>query len=182
MYKTHVQNDWQLFYSIKGGKTRVAALCGSNASPSTVGVPGITEVTRGRWCKACLTALEADLTAWFNNDHVDLPQGLIYFYRVARAETARCLGSDIKDKELEPLWSKSNQSFNNRYYVIWATMMDRCYDPSNPHFSGWGQNGLTVDEYWHSFDTFVLDCPDGAKGVFPAKGSKVISRKSCVWV
>lgn len=50
-------------------------------------------------------------------------------------------------------------SRTNRHpiYGIWKNMRDRCFNPNNKHYSGWGGRGITIDERWNDFEKFLED-------------------------
>lgn len=171
------------------GKKRVHVLCGAMSSPSMCGIPGITPVTRGRWCKRCLKSLSKALTAFLSESYPDLTVGVLYHYHVVSAEVLRALDGDAAllaavgpgVESIPPLWDRYSKSMNNRIFAIWGTLMDRCYDPTHPDFNQWGGRGIRVDKRWHNFEQFVNDCPPGVTGVYPKRGSSVISNKTCTW-
>lgn len=43
-------------------------------------------------------------------------------------------------------------------YRCWCAVIDRCTNPNNPNYSGYGGRGITICERWrHSFETFLQD-------------------------
>ncbi len=43
-------------------------------------------------------------------------------------------------------------------YAAWKTMKQRCLNPNNPRYPGWGGRGITIQEDWiHSFGNFIRD-------------------------
>lgn len=41
--------------------------------------------------------------------------------------------------------------------MVWASMMQRCYVPSNPAYADYGGRGIRVSERWHDFGSFCED-------------------------
>jgi hypothetical protein len=57
---------------------------------------------------------------------------------------------------------------NHPHYSRWSNMMDRCYDPSNDHYTYYGARGIEVATEWHDAAVFIRyleeklgPCPDG---------------------
>lgn len=49
-------------------------------------------------------------------------------------------------------------------YDIWAAMIQRCTNPKNKDWAGYGGRGITVCERWLTFENFLTDMgerPDG---------------------
>ena len=45
-----------------------------------------------------------------------------------------------------------------RLWAVWATMKQRCLNPRNKRYSGWGGRGITVCQRWiDSFECFLSD-------------------------
>jgi len=42
-------------------------------------------------------------------------------------------------------------------YIAWKGMKQRCMDPGNPSWSGYGGRGITVCERWQDFAAFLAD-------------------------
>lgn len=42
-------------------------------------------------------------------------------------------------------------------YKAWKSMLQRCRNPNDPHFPGYGGRGITVCERWQSFENFLVD-------------------------
>lgn len=181
-YKTHVRRDWQLMLSPMD-KQRVLALCGTLSTPGRCGIPGITEVTRGRWCVKCLKSLAKevnDFVATYKTNYTDVTPGILFYYKVVASEVARNLGTSLSD-EVSPLWDKYSTTLNNRKYIIWSTMIDRCYDPTHPDYSMWGGRGATVNARWLNFTNFVDDVPYNVRGVYLKPGFTEFSPDNCHW-
>lgn len=161
----HIPTTWQQLYV--DDRPRMWALCGAKSSPPGCGIPSITKESSGGWCSKCITAIDEQLNSV---DMSLMMPGVTFFYDAIKAEVARCLTNEITRY---PLWHKYSESFNNRLFVIWSVMMDRCYDPSNPDYAAWGDQGMRVDPEWWDFKQFVDDVPAGITGVFPLVGPVV---------
>lgn len=46
---------------------------------------------------------------------------------------------------------------NNKLFVIWSGMIDRCYNQNNDAYKNYGGIGVTVCERWKRFDYFLED-------------------------
>lgn len=42
-------------------------------------------------------------------------------------------------------------------YGIWAKMLQRCGNPKDPAYSGYGERGIVVCKRWHTFENFLAD-------------------------
>lgn len=66
----------------------------------------------------------------------------------------------IKDK-LYPLYANTgfigegSFSVRNRSHSIWASMIKRCYDPTNKYYPYYGAKGVTVCKEWHNFQNYA---------------------------
>ena len=45
-------------------------------------------------------------------------------------------------------------AYDPRVYALWRNMMLRCYDKEHPNYHQYGQIGISVSPYWHSFERF----------------------------
>lgn len=161
----HIPTTWQQLYV--DGRPRMWALCGAKSSPPGCGIPSITKESSGGWCETCITTLLEQINSV---DVALLTPGIMFYYDAINAEAARCTTGEITRY---PLWHKYSESFNNRLFIIWSVMMDRCYDPSNPDYQAWGAQGMQVAPEWWDFKQFVDDAPNGITGVFPLDGPVV---------
>ena len=167
--KRHVRSEWKLLEPPEH-YNRARALCGKLSTPSNCGVPGITREGSSGWCMRCINLLHADISSVTYT----LPT-LQYIHSVIAAEVKRIKGGE---STVLPLWHKYSESINNRRWIVWDTMMSRCYDQMNPDYPGWGGNGITVHPDWHNFTAFVDDVPDNVVGVFPS--SREISKATAI--
>ena len=55
------------------------------------------------------------------------------------------------------MFGYAKQSDDHRLFVIWANMIDRCYNPKNHAYKNYGAVGVTVCERWKRFDFFLKD-------------------------
>jgi len=42
-------------------------------------------------------------------------------------------------------------------YKLWINIMQRCYNPKNPHYRNYGARGIRVSKPWHSFPMFYRE-------------------------
>ena len=54
---------------------------------------------------------------------------------------------------------------SRKTYNIWFQMIDRCTNPENKSFNGYGARGILVCERWHSFENFYADMGDKPEGM-----------------
>jgi hypothetical protein len=58
----------------------------------------------------------------------------------------------------------SGDGKGSREYRSWRGLRDRCLNPKNKNFAGYGGRGIKVCERWDSFENFLADmgrCPPG---------------------
>lgn len=73
-----------------------------------------------------------------------------------RANKRRSCGKDRLP--WEPCYKRAEHgNSNTRLYRIWATMMQRCYNPNAVSFQSYGANNVRVDARWHAFENFLED-------------------------
>jgi thymidylate synthase len=48
---------------------------------------------------------------------------------------------------------------HTKEYILWHTMMSRCYNQSSKSFSCYGEKGVKVCNRWHNFENFLRDLP-----------------------
>lgn len=51
----------------------------------------------------------------------------------------------------------SSNRVHSKEYVLWTSIIHRCYDVKYTYYYLYGGNGVTVDERWHNFQNFVED-------------------------
>jgi hypothetical protein len=51
----------------------------------------------------------------------------------------------------------SGDKLHIKFYKVWASMLDRCYNPNHPAYKDYGGRGITVCERWHKFENFRDD-------------------------
>lgn len=62
-----------------------------------------------------------------------------------------CLQKEMHQKGL---FHQTHGQRKTRLYRIWRNMIQRCTNPSLPHFSNYGGRGITVCENWLTFEPF----------------------------
>jgi hypothetical protein len=61
--------------------------------------------------------------------------------------------------------ARSHGKYGTRVYMAWGAMMQRCHNPNNPSFDGYGRRGITVCQAWHRFEAFYADVGDPPLGM-----------------
>lgn len=90
----------------------------------------------------------------------------------------------------------NNKDTRKRLYIVYAKLHDRVDNPKHKQYKDYGGRGVTIDEYWYSFDKFVQDVP-GISGWdedrflshnleldkdLKVQGNKLYSKETCMWV
>ena len=150
----HIPTTWQQLYV--DDRPRMWALCGAKSSPPGCGIPSITRESPGGWCESCINLLIEQLNSV---DMALLTPGIMFYYDAINAEATRCTTGEITRY---PLWHKYSESFNNRLFVIWSVMMDRCYDPSNPDYQAWGHRVCKWLQNGGTSSSLSMMCPMGS--------------------
>lgn len=169
--KRHVRWDWRLIEPTEDYK-RVRTLCSVTSTPSNCGVPGITKEATDLWCRRCMVILVREIEGMEPISIVTLNS----LYKVIEAEGDRFFN---QESSTLPLWHPHSESINNRRWIVWEVMMNRCYNTTNDVFPQWGGIGVTVHPDWHNFKQFADDVPDSVIGVYP-RSRKEISRDDCI--
>lgn len=52
-------------------------------------------------------------------------------------------------------WVHGAYQRNPRLYIVWKTMMHRCYNEKRAKFKDYGNRGITVCEEWHNPNNFL---------------------------
>lgn len=69
-------------------------------------------------------------------------------------------------------------------YVVWASMMSRCYNPAEPAYPNYGGRGIKVDPSWHHFRNFAKDMgvrPSSDWTIERKNNALGYSKSNCVW-
>lgn len=77
--------------------------------------------------------------------------------------TTRSCGCLRFDNEAQLRHGHSRRGKMSRTYRAWARMIQRCDNPNNKDFPGYGGRGICVCEQWYIFDNFLADmreCPN----------------------
>ncbi len=79
---------------------------------------------------------------------------------------------------------QAGRSTKSRTYMIWSSMIGRCYRPSDGSYKWYGAKGVTVCDRWRKFEDFFADmgtAPDGMH-IHRTNGSTVYSKETCQWL
>lgn len=70
-----------------------------------------------------------------------------------------------------------------KIYDLWVTMIQRCENPNATGYAGYGGNGVTVSDNWHSFEDFYSDMGDRPAGCSLDRidGNLGYSKENCRW-
>lgn len=70
-----------------------------------------------------------------------------------------------------------------RGYAAWASMLRRCYNPSQQNYSRYGGRGITVCPAWHKAAQFLLDMGQPPEGYSLDRidGTRGYSPDNCRW-
>lgn len=60
-------------------------------------------------------------------------------------------------KELMKAKSTTHQGYRTPEYLIWNSMRQRCDNPNNPAYHHYGGRGITYQESWRDFASFIED-------------------------
>lgn len=72
----------------------------------------------------------------------------------------------------------------NRVYSVWASMIQRCTNPSDRNYQHYGGRGITVCKRWLKFENFLADMGEPPAGMTleRLKDEKGYSASNCKWV
>lgn len=77
-----------------------------------------------------------------------------------------------------------NVSLLARERVRWQTMIESCYNPSEPSWHNHGKYGVNVDTKWMDFHNFINDvglAPEGFPPLDRVPGTYQFNRKTTTW-
>lgn len=57
----------------------------------------------------------------------------------------------------KPAHNRTHNLSRDRYFLMWQSIMQRCYNPNNKQYSEYGGRGITVCDRWHDPVSFVSD-------------------------
>jgi len=90
-----------------------------------------------------------------------------------------CLGkSHLAD------WKRTHGMYKRRIYLNWATMLQRCGNPNNPHYPRYGGRGIRVCERWKTFENFYADMgdpPSRSHSIDRVNNDRGYSPDNCRW-
>ena len=71
----------------------------------------------------------------------------------------------------------------SREYSVWATMLQRCANPTNKNYFNYGGRGITVCRRWLAFENFYADMGACEKGLTLERknNSRGYSKSNCEW-
>lgn len=68
-------------------------------------------------------------------------------------------------KELTVERSKTHGLSKSKTYKTWSGMWHRCTNPKSTQYSVYGGRGISVDDSWKSFETFLADMGERPEGM-----------------
>ncbi len=80
--------------------------------------------------------------------------------------------------------NRTHGKSKTREYRIWFGMLERCRNPKNLAFAGYGERGITVCRRWAKFDNFLRDmgkCPPDKYSIERNDNDSGYSRGNCRW-
>src|SRR6201992_511111 len=69
-------------------------------------------------------------------------------------------------------------------YIVWASMMNRCYNPNNHAYADYGGRGIKVSDSWQSFENFIADMgnrPTSKHTLERIRNDKGYGKTNCKW-
>lgn len=192
VYRMHVRKDWDRF--VLDGPDRVMTMCDSRINNEFVGIPGVTEPVRP-WCKACLLYLRELIKEWYTTNP-PATSAARYNHAIVASELMRQHEDGKNDLfnyvplhvlSLRPLYDRRSRTNDNRLFLVWSLLIDRCQDKTNPQYEEWGGAGWSICDRWIDFNNFVNDMPadftaTSKHTVTPNGFSKVLGPKSTIVV
>lgn len=98
--------------------------------------------------------------------------------------------SSKRERKLEtiPEGYTRNCDHNDRDFIIWRSMIDRCYNPANSGYVNYGGRGITVCDRWleplgvglENFKSDMKECPEGFT-LDRVNNSMGYSPENCTW-
>src|SRR5690606_25143536 len=147
-YKTHVCKGWNTF--ILGGKgSRVIAVCGARVNREHTATPGVTKPSRP-WCQNCLNSIADYITEWYTDDlpataatkhnHAIVAAEMMRQERILEPDKYRAMAEVVPlfTAAFRPLYDRRSRTNDNRLFVVWSSLVDRCMDRTNPQYEKWG--------------------------------------------
>lgn len=96
----------------------------------------------------------------------------------------------MANKRVEALIERSTKhgqagrETRSRTYLIWQSMVGRCYRPSDGSYKYYGAKGITVCDRWRKFENFFEDmgtAPDGTH-IHRLNDATIYSKETCRWL
>ena len=73
-----------------------------------------------------------------------------------QTKSCGCLRREMLS-HLNSILKRKHGLSDSRSYITWRHMINRCEDPSHPHYSYYGGRGIKVCERWHDIRNFFRD-------------------------
>ncbi len=73
---------------------------------------------------------------------------------------------------------------NNKTYIIWKRMHQRCNDPNDKNYKNYGGRGITICKRWKDFKNFIIDmgkCPGPKYSIDRIDNNKGYYKGNCRW-
>lgn len=106
--------------------------------------------------------------------------------RIDHLQTGKTTSCGCYRNEVTLAASTKHGHSHNPLYFVWASMIDRCYNPKFHDYHNYGGRGITVCDRWrNSVSNFIEDMEYGyAKGLQldRVKNDEGYSQSNCRWV